>query len=214
MSGLWLEITVDEGQAEEIRGLLAGVTEGVPRVLCRAINKVGTAARTQIVRRIVQEVNLKVTEVRNRNVLLRRANFYNLAAVLQISGRRIPLVKWGARQVRRGVSYAIRRGARKVAAGAFMEAGGRPIAMPSGHRGVFERGQPGTTRRVRKEGGRRGHYWSELPIHELYGPSVPVVVEGIEELSQEVMDRKITEDLAAEIDMQVGLVIARHGRGT
>ena len=69
-------------------------------------------------------------------------------AQLAASLKRIPLIRWNARQVGRGVSYRL-KGGRGRHPNAFI------AAMRSGHRGVFVRG---TTR--------------GLPIKELFGPSL------------------------------------------
>jgi hypothetical protein len=196
-----IDVGVKPGKIAEITALLDGVKNGMEQVVTRAINKVGVAARTRIVRRIVQEVNLKAGELRDRNVSLKKASYRRLTASVFISGRRIPLLRWGARQTSKGVSYAITRGQRTVMSGAFMESHGRPITMKSGHRGVFARAE--------MEGGLRA---GRLPIRELRGPSVPAVVEGIQELSEAVLDKQIAEQLDGEIDTQLGLVLQRRGR--
>jgi len=128
-----INIGIPEAKLAEVTAMLDDVKNGSQQVISRAINKVATAARTQIVRRIVEEVNLKSAEVRDRNVSLTKANYSRLEAMIRISGRRIPLLRWGARQTAKGVSYAIRRGGRQTAPGSFM------ATMPSGHRGVFVR---------------------------------------------------------------------------
>ena len=193
-----INIGITDAKLAEVNAMLDGVKNGSQQVISRAINKVGTAARTQIVRRIVQEVNLKAGEVRDRNVSLSKANYSRLEAMIRISGRRIPLLRWGARQTAKGVSYAIRRGAgRTTALGSFMQGRrGKDVVMPSGHRGVFARTGKG-----------------RLPIAELRGPSVPAVMEGIADLSAEVLDEQYAAKLETEIDSQIGLVLARRGIG-
>jgi len=128
-----IDIQMGEAQLAEITTMLDGVPNGVQRVATRAINKIAVSARTHIVRRIVQEVNLKSSEVRNRNVSISKAKYSRLAAMIRISGRRIPLLRWGARQTRKGASYAIRRGGRTVLAHGFL------ASMSSGHAGAFIR---------------------------------------------------------------------------
>jgi len=208
-----LEIVINKKQLAEITELLAEVPRGVPKVLTRAINKVGVAARTHIIRRIVARLNLKTRDVRNRNVFLYKANYANLMARINISGRRIPLMRWGARQLKRGVSYAIRKGQRKRLEGAFIQ------QMTSGHRGVFmrsgefQRSKIAARKTSKRLGRRKGKGFMvrpRLPIAERYGPSVPEAAKNIRELSQRVLDEKIATDLAGEVETQVGLVLERH----
>jgi len=217
-----VDVQVDERQLAELRELLADVPRGVPRVLSRAINQVGTAARTRIVRRVVAEVNLKSGEVKRRNITLRKANVRYPAAWIRISGSRIPLLQWGSRQTTKGVSYAIRRGQRKTAAGAFKESKGTPVRMPTGHEGVFVRtGAPRISRQLAERGNKRlgrrkGMAFltrPRLPITERWGPSVPAVVAGIAELAASTLDREIAAKLRGEIETQVGLVLERHRKG-
>ncbi len=157
--GVRVAVEVDQAQLAAIEAELAQIANGVPNVLTRALNKVGTAARTQIVRGISREVNLTAGELRNRNVSLYKANYGRLAASIIVSGRRIPLKRWGARQTRRGVSYAIRRGSRQTMPQAFL------ATMKSGHVGAFVR-KPGTAeaprlrRRMTRLQGRRRKWMS------------------------------------------------------
>lgn len=204
-----LYVELDEGRRRELEELLAHLPRGLEQALTRAINKVAVAARTRIVRRIVQEVHLTATELRRRNVRLLRATWRRLAAIVSISGRRIPLRRWGARQTRRGVSYAIRRGGRRVLEQAFL------ARIRSGHVGVMLRtGQPRLGRRLRRRGrgaGIAGLVRPRLPIAERYGPSAPAVAEGIEELARDTLEREIGARLDAEVRVQVGLVLQRRG---
>jgi len=203
-AGMTLSVVIDPAKLAAVEGMMAGIKRGVPRVITRAINKVGVAARTEICRRIAAEVNLKVTELRNRNVTLTKANYDRWEAKVRISGRRVPLLRWLARQTRKGVSYAIRRGERRLVPGGFI------AEMDTGHRGVFRRkGAPQARRRRRR--GHEAEVRPRLPIQELYGPSAPEAMSKIEDLGKEVLDRRIAQDLEREIDNQAALVIRQEG---
>jgi hypothetical protein len=243
---LGITAAVDAGQRAEVEELLAGVADGAERVLTRAVNKVGTAARTRIARQVAQQVNVKISELRERNITLQKANYRLLEARIHISGRRIPLMKFAARQTRKGVSYAIRRGGRLMMLGAFL------ATMTSGHRGVFARryaegrierlrgrleklqgrrktrmslreAAEGTTRRARTitalaerirqaEADERSadRRVARLPIQEAYGPSVVEVVRGLPEMASGELERGINQDLAGEVNTQLGLVLGRR----
>lgn len=209
-----VNVVVDEAKAARLADELADVPNGLPRVITRAVNKVGVAARTKIVRTISSEINVKQAELKRRNVDLRKANYDTLTATILVGGRRIPLIHFKAFQTRRGVTYAIRRGQRKLIPTAFKESAGTPVKMPSGHRGVFIRtGAPVIGRRLRRRGpgrGMAGLVRPRLPIAERFGPSVPEEMRNIAELSENVLDTEISENLEREIDTQAGLVLERH----
>lgn len=191
---------------------LAGIPKGVEQALSRALNKVGTSARVHIVRTIASEINVKQSELRRRNVKETRATYRRLVYRIIISGRRIPLRRFLARQTARGVSYSIRSGSRTVLEHSFMtDRAGRPLKMPTGHQGVFMRYRGGARTsprysRLRKE----RSYRHGLPIAEKFGPSVPAAMENAPELAQTVLNQKISSDLGEEIHTQVGLVLAMH----
>jgi hypothetical protein len=203
-----IQIIAAEQQIEALAAEAAGIPHAIDRIVVRAVNKVGVAVRTDVVRTICREVTLKPTVVRDRNVLLTKAGYDSPRAVVLVSGRRIPLRDWAARQTAKGVSYAIRPGARKTLAGSFKEARFTkvPIQMASGHTGVFVRRPGGKHRLVN---GRP----SQLPIVETYGPSVPQVVLGVQEYANGVMEERIAGQLASEISQQAELVLGRPGGG-
>jgi len=193
-----IEIQADKGQQARLDELLEGIPQGAQRVLSRAVNKVGAAARTEIVRYVSSQINVGVGELRNRNVRMTRANFRDLTARVWVTGSRIPLSRFAASQVRRGVSYRIQRaGGRQMLAGAFLQ------RMPSGRLGVFAR---------RADSSRAGGRVARYPIDQRFGPSVPHVVENSAQFGQAVLDRRLGEDLADEIDTQTEVLLAQRGR--
>jgi hypothetical protein len=183
-------IQYDEGRVAELQRDLADIPHGIERVLTRAVNKVAVAARTRVLRMVTEEINVRQSDIRQRNIKLRKASFDQLYAAISITGRRIPLRKFGARQTRRGVSYAIRRGGRTEMRHAFL------AEMKTGHRGVF----------------RRKDKAPRLPIQEKYGPSVPQVVEDSQDMVSGAFDDEMDSHLEREVDTQVGLVIERYRR--
>jgi len=198
-----IEITVNRRQMRELKAFFAEAPRELQTVLSRAINKVGVTARKRIIDIIAQQIAVKKSDLRNRNVTLRRATYRDLMANIVISGRRIPIFNFGARQTKKGVTYRISRsGGRKTALGAFMEsyASGTPIQMRSGHRGVFRRRQL------------EGHELARLPIEEIFGPSVPVAAENISALTEASLNNVIGSRLEKEITTQVGVILQRHRR--
>lgn len=141
-----IEIRVDP---HEVLDLLRDVKQGAARAITRTINRSLATVQTAVGREIARDTSLPVREVR-KSLALSRATFQRLIGSVQVTGRRIPLLAFRARQTRRGVSYRL-RGSRTIAS-AFL------ATMRSGHRGVFKR--------VAK---------ARLPIRELRGPSLPHV---------------------------------------
>jgi hypothetical protein len=120
------------------------------KALVRALNRTATTVRAEASREIRKQYNLKSRVVKDQ-IRITRANRATLTAVIQASGRPIPLIEFDARWNRRMKGASVRvKHERKVVRGAFI------ATMPGGHRGVF----------VRK-GDRR------LPIRQLFSISLP-----------------------------------------
>lgn len=135
---------------------------GVKPAVARALNKTGTTGRAQASRSIqAAGYNMKAGDIKAAITLPRRASQDDLNIELRARGKAIPLIQFGARATKRGVSVNVKRG-RTTLSHAFI------ATMPSGHRGVFER--VGTMhKRVARHGRRLS---SGLPIRELFGPSI------------------------------------------
>jgi len=187
-----VRIELDEKRLRAIERELAAAPGAMPKVMSRAVNKVATAARTEIVRGVAQETALTQKDAR-KSVGLTRATYRRWAATIRVGGRRIPLIRFKARQTRKGVTYQVPGGGggRSAAAGAFI------ATMPGGRRGVF-----------RRQGAPR------LPIYELFGPSLQGVVEGVDRLAWRTLRRTLDRRLGQEIDRQVGVVLDRRRRRT
>lgn len=211
-----MDISFDPRQLADLRGLLRDVPRGLERVMSRALNKVGVWAQTRVLKMITREIAVKLRDIRNRNVRLRRASFGRLFVVLSIVGRRIPLERFGARQTGRGVSYRIRRsGRRQRIDDAFIQ------RMDSGHVGVFVRsGPPRVSRRLagstsKRRGQRKGLGFlvrPRLPISERFGPSIPQVVTHARDFASGTLQRGIHRRLNTESETQVVLILEGHNR--
>ncbi len=205
------EITIDDSDLRRLRKELAGIPGGVERVLARAINKTLVFARTRVVNQIAGQLTLRKRDIKNRNIDVRRASFSRPFARLRISGRRVPLIDFRAKQTRRGVSYSILRGqGRKTLQDAFI------TRTSSGHEGVFVRTGPLrlsrrlATRTNRSKGRKKGmsHMTRpRLPISERFGPSVPRVLQGIREFASGRMRDVFGERLSMELGRQVKVLL-------
>lgn len=174
--------TIDKRQLENAAQTLKGVRNGVKRAAVRAINKVARSARTEVVRKISRETGLRQRDIRKRNVRLLRARYDRLSALLILTGRAIKLIRYRARQTRRGVTYRSGEG-RKLLPSAFI------ATMPSGHEGVFKR---------------RGK--ERLPIDEQYGSN------PLDAVDVDALESKVDRDLSKEFDRQVDLLIEQAER--
>ena len=79
------------------------------------------------------EVAIKQAEIR-KGIRIVKASTRRLRADVFITGKRIPLIKFGAKQNKKGVSYRIGKGSKRTSVpGAFI------TQMKTGHKGAFVR---------------------------------------------------------------------------
>lgn len=135
----------------------------MPQATARALNRMAEQALVKSARQVRDAgYNLKISEIK-KALRVARANQGQLKSAVIATGKPIPLIAYGARQVANGVSVNVLNG-RKVIAEAFI------ATMPSGHKGVFVR-KPGA--KHKKVGVGANASWHALPIRQLYGPSIP-----------------------------------------
>lgn len=196
-----IEVVVNKGQMRALRHMLKTIPQDIPRVLARALNKIARATNTRILRGITKRYTITQRDLKDKNITLSKANYKTLRAVINIHGRRIRLLHFKAKQLKKGVSYKIRKSGRRKKVYAFMESppgSGQPTMMPkTGHRGVF-------TRRGKKR----------LPIVELYGPSVPAIFQNLREFASTSFQRELGQKLGKEMQIQAGLLLKRKSRVT
>ena len=203
-----VEVRLDAPTMRRAMALLGGVPAGLYRIVPRAINKIGVMARTRTLAMVTEQISIKKKDLRDKNIRLHRASRDNWAATLNVSGNRIPISKFSPSQVRRGVTYRIRRaGGRVLLPGAFM------ATMPSGHTIAAVRARGWTMRfpRGRKTGVKHG-----LPLYEPLGPSIPEVVRTAEEFAsgqfQDVVAEKLSREVLVQVDVLLGQQAAARGR--
>lgn len=135
--------------------------EVMGKAVPRALNKMAAETRTESSRRIRSAgYRIKDKAIKNQIAVL-KATRTELRAIVRATGKPIPLIAYGARQVKSGVSVAI-KGSRKIIKHAFI------ATMPTGHVGVMIR--TGTAHKRNKKG-----VWSGLPIKQLFGPGIPTM---------------------------------------
>lgn len=217
-----VNVTVAPHQLASLDAKLEGIRRGVPRVLVRAINKVGRRQRTKLARLLSKETGLPKSEIDKRNVLWRGANFKKLEGKIQVKGGGIAVIKLRPRQTRKGVTYKGQGGKRVLIEKAFI------ATMPTGHKGVFKRarmgragwkdstiGKLGTGLRrfvatmrgksnVKRGVTPEGYAW-RLPIKEQYTPGVLTAFTP----HVNAFHADTTRELEKEIEVQTALVVER-----
>ncbi|MBS0368422.1 MAG: phage tail protein [Proteobacteria bacterium] len=187
---LRIDVKTDVSRAlEKLQGVKAAVKE---KAVVRALNEVADQAKVRAAREIrAQGYNLKAATIK-KAITITRAKPGVLVAVVRAVGRPVPLIQFDGRQDRKGRVTVKVKGGRKIVKDAFI------ATMPTGHRGIYVR-QGDTHKKVRRNDRVR---WYGLPIHELYGPSIPavfgnqVIQEALEALVREKLPRILQHEIA------------------
>lgn len=168
-----------------------------PAVMARALNRTTTSVRAFTAREIAGDIGLRVGVVREA-LKIRPATADRLQAEVSVSGARIALEDFHATgripSRGRGTVSARIGGARKQYPGAFR------VQFRSGHKAVF--------RRVRASVRKSAGAWAKnLPITELFGPSLP-----------QVFGKKMPDaiahgerELAKNLEHEIGFALSQMG---
>lgn len=216
MPGLEIKLVAPKDALEEVRSTLRG--REITGAISGALNKTLPKTRTEIIRTVRAELNLKASDVRERITIL-RASPGKLRASIRVSRKAIPLVKYNARQTRLGASVGVRKGSRQTILHSFL------ATMKSGHKGVFVRekdykhvkrtvvirqllGIVGTGQHGLVEVGRKRVSFG-LPIRELYGPTVVGVITGKPGMSEH-LEQFASADLGVQLRSQIDRFLAKR----
>lgn len=143
-----VDVTLDD---RDIQLGIANLKAKFPNAIRRAVERAGVSAKAEMAKSIGDDVGLGSRFVKDQ-IKVNRLGPASLQ--LEVSGKRIPLIAFGARGPEpsrgrgNGVSYRLPTGRGRLEHGFI-------ATMPGGHRGVFAR------RDARR-----------LPIQEQYGPSL------------------------------------------
>ena len=175
-----VEIKLDEAKLRRVQEMLRDIPKGMPKVMYRALDRTQKSTLAEIARRIAAEIKVKQSGVK-KGIKITRPTYTRWQARLGIGGTvkdvsegkhlgrkkgRIPLIYFGAKQTKKGVSYQIsRQGGRKK----ITETPAPFIQTMNTFRGVFRR-------RTKKR-------W---PVTHLYGPSLVGVFEGAAGIAEDV----------------------------
>lgn len=137
--------------------------------VARAINHTAAKARTQASKEIRSEYRIRAKDLRPA-LTTTKASAQNIEGRLVAKGKNLPLLAFGAKQNKRGVSVNV-TGQRKQIRSAFI------ATMRSGHKGVFARGHyKGGSFRFRDK--RIKTSGPDLPITELTTVAVPIAMQN------------------------------------
>lgn len=152
--------------------------------IARALNRTIRSARTSASKEIRSVWKIRAKDIKAAQ-RIKPAKRSALEAAMITTGRPIPLLAFGARQTKKGISVNI-AGQRKYFPGAFR------ATMRSGHVGIFARGVYGGNKFAWRK--TRLNKWpqSDSPITELRSLSVPVATR--QDVVLRHLSRKVEQD--------------------
>lgn len=196
-----ISVDIRSDVARLTRNLEAFEREAIPKALSRSLNRTAEQARTQASREIRTHYYVSARAI-SRAIKIIRAREREPTAAVEGTGPPLPLVAFGARPTKRGVSVAVKRGHRKLIRGAFI------ARMKSGHLGVFGRGEyVGGKFIPRLKRLRRGG--NDLPITELKTIGVPVAMRSRAVLR--AVEAKIRQVFPSILERELRFYISRLG---
>ncbi|HWK09901.1 MAG TPA: phage tail protein [Vicinamibacterales bacterium] len=173
--------TTIELDAARVEALLKQYPKRAQTATMRALNRALTSGHAEVSRLVARDMGLKAGDAKAA-IRSTPATTARLEVRLAASAKRIPLIKFGARQTQRGVSYNLGAGGggRKVMASAFITT--VRAGNTGEHQGVF----------MRKSKKR-------LPIDQKFGPSIGGVMaryrqQGIAKM-REAFEARLTHEL-------------------
>lgn len=197
-------ITVNADQIARAEVLLKNVPNGVTKALVAALNRAAEGARSDAVRKVRERYYIKAADVRDA-IKIKKATPDDLAAIVHAKGSPIALSKFRltpskppTKRRTKPIIARVVRGEGGPIKGAFV------ARMASGHVGAFIRA--GTPRRreemfVRVGGQLKKKKVKDLPIQQLYGPSLPQmlghksVTEFVEEQARERLESRLEHEI-------------------
>lgn len=189
-----VSLSLNEAQFRHARDALLHIPKGAEKAIARAINRALEGARTDAVKAICREYQIKPTDVR-RTFHIARARPGKLEAQVISTGGAIPLIKFKVSpksppsqkkktpQERKVVVAGVRFGTAENMPYSFI------VRAKNGYTGVFSR-----------VGDR------SLPIKQRYGPAVPQMLghENVLRFIEERAHERLDKELQHQIDYLFG----------
>ncbi|WP_088227790.1 phage tail protein [Desulfosporosinus sp. FKB] len=175
-------ITIDAEKLKEVEERLGSFKNKAPNVIARALNRAAQNARTNAVKKVREDYQIKAGDVRS-TIKITQANRTTLGAVVKSTGERIPLIKFKVspsnprpKKPPSVLKVQVKKTGLKEIVGAF-------VADINGNK-VF--------RRTGK---------SRLPIEQLYGPAVPQMLgsssvrQFVESEASKMFDQRLDHEI-------------------
>jgi|GEM_PF-734607 len=196
-------------QADQIARILAQLgSEQVPTATMRALNRTAQQILTVSRRTAAKEMGISQTKLQDERggpaFSLQRATRQTLVAVIIARGKHLRLVQFsGTRQTKKGVTSSA-WGTRKLYPGTFMS------TMPTGFVGAFDRkgGKRGQRRRVKAGKNIGKAYRPELPLKDLWGPSLPKTM--AEKDVVDAVETTFATRMPINLDHEVSAILRRY----
>lgn len=209
------KLAVRPGTLDFVIQQLGSMQGAARRALSSAINDTLAKAKTASAKGIAASVNIKQGEIKKR-LTITKSNENTLSGILTVSGKRLPLIAFKARQTKKGVAYTIsKKEGRKVLAGAFITS---VIAGKSGEEKHMSNKARIVAQVLSGEGGTIAEHVGvfkrntskRLPIKERYGVSVVGAFEGAPDLIAQVI-KDSEESLDKRIRSKVDYFLSKLG---
>ncbi|MBO8136799.1 MAG: phage tail protein [Desulfotomaculum sp.] len=209
-----IKISLNQEQIERAERMLSHVPDAIPKAMANAINRAADTAKTEASRKIRKIYYIKHKEV-IETIRIYGAKETDLNAVVISKGERRALSKFKI------TPKKPQPGRRKPVIARVKRGGGGPISyafvakvqhhyQPKGHIGVFKRASDNTKRvkiPVRVGDKIREKKVKELPIQQLYGPSVPQMMNNPE--VKEWVEEKASERLEQRLEHEINRILRR-----
>ena len=195
-SGIRLTLGINPEQFKELEETLKSVPNGGARAFSAAVNRTLSTGRTYTSRRIREHLNLPAATIKDAMKIV-KSTPSTMSGHLQFRRKPIPLIEFKPSQTPSGVSIRVRKDkGRETIKSAFI------ATMSNGHQGVFKRA-PGSTHRRRPDG-----QWTQLPIKELFGPTIVGAFTGAPGIATETLN-ELSAVLKKNIESQTNRLLNR-----
>lgn len=176
-------VSIQTNRMSEILDQFAGIKGKVPLALSRAINRSTESARTAAITGVRDQYTAKAKTIRD-TIKITKANQSNLQAKITSIGSPLRLYNFKVTPKKPSpkrttpITVEVKKGSKKSLPGAFV------AKVKNGNVGVFSRVSD-----------------ARLPIKQLYGPAVPImmnnnsVVDAVTKKAQETLENRIGHEI-------------------